>query len=132
MGVNYVISNDVVDAVMVVFSDRKKRRNTIYQITGPGPTTDAEVAKLLTEHYAADIEHMESGYHDYKNDVVERGLPDWLVRDSAAFEKMKASGVDELASSYTDDLKKLTGKKPETFRDYLTNKECMRPGLKFP
>jgi NAD(P)H dehydrogenase (quinone) len=132
MGVNYVSPNDVADAAMVVLLDRKKHRNTIYQITGPGPTTDADVARLLTEHYATPIEHIELGYHDYKKDVVERGLPDWLVRDSAAFEKMKASGVDELASSYTDDLKKLTGKKPETFKDYLTNKECMRPGLKFP
>jgi NAD(P)H dehydrogenase (quinone) len=132
MGVNYVSPNDVADAAMVVLLDRKKHRNTIYQITGPGPTTDADVAKLLTEHYATEIEHIELGYHDYKNDVVKRGLPDWLVRDSAAFEKMKASGVDELVSSYTDDFEKLTLKKPESFKDYLTNKTCMRPGLKFP
>jgi hypothetical protein len=75
---------------------------------------------------STDIEHIELGYHDYKNEVVEPGLPEWLVRDSAAF------GVDELASSYTDSFDKLTGKTPETFKDYLTNKECMRPGLKFP
>jgi hypothetical protein len=68
------------------------------------------------------IEHIELD----KTDVVERGLPDWLFRDSAAF------GVDELASSYTDDFDKSIGKKPGTFKDYLTNKECMRPGLKFP
>jgi NAD(P)H dehydrogenase (quinone) len=126
MGVNYVSPNDVADAAMVVLLDRKKHRNTIYQITGPGPTFDADVAKLLTEHYGTEIEHIELGYHDYEDDVVERGLPDWLVRDSAAF------GVDERASSYTDDFEKLTGKKPETFKDYLGHRECMRPGLKFP
>jgi NAD(P)H dehydrogenase (quinone) len=124
MGVNYVSPNDVADAAMVVLLDRKKYRNTIYQITGPGPTTDADVAKLLTEHYATPIEHIELGYHDYKKDVVERGLPDWLVRDSAAFEKMKARGVGELASSYTDDSKKLTGKKLETFKDYLATRNA--------
>jgi hypothetical protein len=59
-----------------------------------------ESQRLLTEHYGTGIEHIELGYHDYKNG----GLPDWLVRDSAAF------GVDELASSYTDDFDKLTGK----------------------
>ncbi len=41
-----------------------------------------------------------------------------MVRDSAAF------GVDELASSYTDDFEKVTGKKPETFEYYLGHKEC--------
>jgi hypothetical protein len=55
MGVNYVIFNEVVDAVMVVFLDRKKRRSTIYQITGPGPTTDADLAKLLPNHYKSAI-----------------------------------------------------------------------------
>jgi uncharacterized protein YbjT (DUF2867 family) len=131
MGVNYISPNDVADAAMVVLLDRKKHRNTVYELTGPGPTTDGEVAKLLTEHYGKDIEHVQLGYHDYKRNDKERGLPDWLIRDHAAFEKMKASGVDELASSYTDQLEKLTGKKPETFKEYLSNKECMRPGLKF-
>jgi hypothetical protein len=49
----------------------KLHRNTIHQITGPGPTINADVAKLLTEHYGTAIEHIELGYHDYKNDVVE-------------------------------------------------------------
>jgi NAD(P)H dehydrogenase (quinone) len=126
MGVNYMSPNDVADAAMVVLLDRKRHRNTIYQITVSCPTIDADVAKLLTEHYGTDIKHIELGYHDYKNDIKERRLPDWLVRDSAAF------GVDELASSYTDDFEKLIGKKPETFKDYLAHKECIRPGLKFP
>jgi hypothetical protein len=112
MGVNYVSPNDVADAAMIVRLNRKKHRNTIHQITGLGRITDADVSKLLTEHYGTDIEHIELGYHDYTNDVKERGLPDWLVRDSAAFEKTKASGVDELVSSYTDDVEKWTGKKP--------------------
>jgi hypothetical protein len=132
MGINYVSPNDVADATMVVLLDRKKHKNTIYQITGPGPTTDADVAKLLTEHYGTVIVHIGLGYRDYKNGVKGRGLPDWLVRDSAAFEKMKASGVDELDSLYTDVSEKLTGMTPETCKDYLANKECVSPGLKFP
>jgi hypothetical protein len=72
------------------------------------------------------------GYHDYEEDVKKRGLPEWLVKDSAALEKMKATGIDELPSSFTKDLEKLIGRKPETFREYITNKSAMRPGLKFP
>jgi NAD(P)H dehydrogenase (quinone) len=81
MGVNYISPNDVADAAMVIILDRKKHRNSIYEITGPGPTTDAQVAKLLTEHYGEEIEHIQLGYHDYKRNDKERGLPDWLSRD---------------------------------------------------
>jgi hypothetical protein len=69
------------------------------------------------------LEHIELEYHDCKNVVMERGLPDWVVRDSAPFEKMKTSGVDKLTSLYTDDFEKLTSKTLETFKDYLTDKE---------
>jgi NAD(P)H dehydrogenase (quinone) len=97
MGVNYVSPNDVADPAIVVLSDRKKHRNVIYQITGPGPgpTIDADVANLFMNHYGTDIKHIELGYHDCKNDVVERGLPDWSVRDSASF------GFDERTSFHT-------------------------------
>jgi hypothetical protein len=44
---------------------------------------------------------------------------------------MKASGVDILTSSYTDDVEKLTSKMPDTVEDHLTDKEYTRPGLKF-
>ena len=124
--------NDIADAAVVVLMDRKTHRNKVYNLSGPGPITDRQVSRLLTEFYGTDIQHIEMGYHDYKKDVKARGLPDWLVRDSAEFEKMKASGVDELSSSYSPDLEKIIGKKPETFKDYLQNKSCMRPGATFP
>lgn len=132
MGVNYVSPNDVADAALVVLLNRKEHRNKIYNLTGPGPITDAEVAKLLSKAYGTEIEHVSLGYHDYVKNVKARGLPTWLVKDSATFEKIKASGVDELKESYTKDLEKLIGRKPETFEGYLDNKESMRPGIKFP
>lgn len=132
MGVNYVSPNDVADAAVVVLLDRKNHRNKTYNLTGPGPTYDKDVAKLLSKAYGKEIEHVSLGYHDYKKDILQRKLPAWLVRDSAAFEKMKASGIDELRSSYTNDLVKLIGKTPETFADYLDNRNSQRPGLTFP
>jgi NAD(P)H dehydrogenase (quinone) len=65
-GVNYVSPNDVADAAIVVLSGRKKHRNVVYQINGAGPTIDADVAKLLTEHYGSDIDHIELEYFDYR------------------------------------------------------------------
>jgi nucleoside-diphosphate-sugar epimerase len=132
MGVNYVSPNDVADASVVVILNQKEHTNKIYNLTGAGPVFDKDVAVLLSKAYGTEIQHVSLGYHDYKNDIKARGLPNWLVKDSAAFEKMKASGIDEYASSYTEDLEKLIGKKPETFADYLENKNAQRPGLTFP
>jgi len=127
-----VSPNDVADAAVVVILNNKPHRNTVYNLTGPGPITDETVAKLLTQHYGTTIEYVELGYHAYKENARKRGLPEWQVKDAAAFERMKASGIDEVSASYTKDVEKITGMKPETFADYLNNKSCMRPGMTFP
>jgi len=132
MGVNYVSPNDVADAAMVVLMDRKTHRNKTYQLTANKPITDREVAKALSIACECEIEHIEMGYHDYVNSVKSRGLPSWLAKDTAACEKVKASGIDENPKIYTHDLEKLIGRKPESFLDYLRNKESQRPGKKLP
>lgn len=131
MGVNYVSPNDVADAAMVVLFNLKDHRNKTYNLTGRRAVKDSEVAKLLSKKYGTEIQHVQLGYHDYTNDVKARGLPSWLVKDSAEFERMKASGIDELASSYKKDLEILIGRKPETFDEYLDSTSTMRPGMKF-
>lgn len=132
MGVNYVSPNDVADAAVVVLLNQKPFRNKIYNLTGSGPTTDAEVAKLLCDSYGTKIEHVQLGFHDYRRSVEARGLPEWMARDVAAFERMKASGVDESSAAYTTDLQTIIGKRPESFKDYLSHKSSMRPGMVFP
>jgi len=101
-------------------------------LTGHAPIKDKEVAKLLSKFMGEEIQHVELGYHDFKAYMVKSGHPVWLVKDSAEFEKIKASGVDELGSSYTDDLERLTGKKPESFAEYLNNKEAMTSAWSWP
>ena len=131
MGVNYVSPNDVADAAIVVLMDRMTHRNKTYNLTAR-PITDREVAKQLSVAYQTPIEHIELGYHDYVQSVKSRGLPTWLSKDAAAFEKMKASGIDEELGIYTRDLEKLIGRKPESFVDYLRHTETQRPGKRFP
>ena len=132
MGVNYVSPNDVADAAVVCLVDREKHRNKTYNLSGPGPVRDSYVAKLFSEFYGFSIEHVALGYHEYLEYIQRLGHDEWLVMDSAALEKMKASGIDELASSYTNDLETIIGKKPETFADYLMNKESMSPAWSWP
>jgi uncharacterized protein YbjT (DUF2867 family) len=132
MGVNYVSPNDIADAAVVVLLNQTAHRNKVYNLTGPGPIYDSDVAKLLSKAYATEIQHIELGYHDYKKNIKSLGLPEWLVKDAAEMEKMKASGIDEFVSSYTNDIEKIIGKKPETFAEYLENKNSQRPGKTFP
>ena len=136
MGVNYVSPNDVADAAVVCVLHQGNYRNKVYNLTGAGPITDAQVAHLVSQRYQKEkgvaIQHIEMGYHAYKEDVRKRGMPEWEVKDAAAFERMKASGVDELPTSYTNDVEKIIGRKAETFEDYLNNVFAMRPGMTFP
>jgi len=132
MGVNYISPNDVADAAVVVLLNQKPYRNKICNLTGPGPTTDRHVVEVLSQRYDTPIEHVEMGYHDYKDSVQKRGLPHFMARDAAAFERMKAMGVDEDRNSYTQDLQKIIGKEPETIEDYLEHTSAMRPGMTFP
>jgi hypothetical protein len=118
IGVHYVIPNDVADVAMVVLLDRKNHRNTIYQITEVGPTIDAGVAKLLTEHYGTDIEHIEFGH---QNTRTTSWNEDFLTGWSETRQPLASTSL--LRRTLTT-LEKLTGKKPETFNDYLGHKKC--------
>ena len=77
------------------------------------------------------IQHVQLGYHEYHKDVLRRGIPEWMGRDAAQMERMKATGIDEHRDSYTKDLERLIGKPAESFEGYLSHKSCMRPGMKF-
>jgi hypothetical protein len=90
-----VSPNDAADAAMVVLFGPQNNSNTIYQITDLVPLLMLILPSCSRRH---GTESTLLGYYDHKDDVVERGLPDWLVRNSAAF------GVDERALSYTDDF----------------------------
>mmetsp|Transcript_279 Transcript_279/g.681 ORF Transcript_279/g.681 Transcript_279/m.681 type:complete len:360 (-) Transcript_279:462-1541(-) len=131
MGVDYVSPNDVADAAMVVLLHLKSHRNKVYNLTNIEPVTDRNVAKQLSKVYGTEIEHVELGYHDYVERLAARNIPSWMSKDAAAFEKMKASGIDEDGHNYYSDLANLIGRKPETFTQYLTNEKSQRPGKKF-
>lgn len=131
MGVDYVSPNDVADAAMVVLLNLKDHRNKVYNLTNVEPTTDRQVAAALSKAYGTKIQHIELGYHDYVEHLKTRKIPAWLAKDAAAFEKMKASGIDEDPHNYYSDMVKLVGRKPESFSAYLKNKASQRPGRKF-
>jgi hypothetical protein len=124
MGVDYVSPNDIAKAAVVSLVNRKQHRDKVYHLSGY-MITDKNVASWLSKFYHKEIEHIAIGYHEIEEEWKKRGFKEFLVKDLACFERVKASGEDEKGSNYTDDLEKITGKKPERFKEYLHDKASM-------
>ena len=85
-----------------------------YTLTGAAPITDEEVAKLLSIHLETPITYTEKPLTSF-------------TKDSAALERIKASGLEEDNKFIVGDFERLSGRKPETFDDYLMNIDTMTP-----
>lgn len=109
-GVNYVSPNDVADAAVHAILDKVHKRQA-YTFMGP-TTRDAEIAKLLTDKFETTISYVEKPTSFFDN-------------DTALLEKVKASGLEESFSH--GDTKKILGREPETFADYLLATDRMCP-----
>jgi hypothetical protein len=53
-----------------------------------------------------------------------------FTKNSAAIERIKASGLEEEKKFIKGDFERLAGRKPETFADYLMKEETMGPAEK--
>lgn len=113
-GVNYVSPNDVADVAVRCILDPKTHRRQGYTLTGAAPITDEEVANLLSIHLETPIAYTEKPLSCF-------------TTDSAALERIKASGLEEDVKFIRGDFERLSGRKPETFDDYLMNTHDMSP-----
>mmetsp|Transcript_3909 Transcript_3909/g.7555 ORF Transcript_3909/g.7555 Transcript_3909/m.7555 type:complete len:293 (+) Transcript_3909:239-1117(+) len=110
-GINYVSPTDVADVAVKAIFD-KTRKSHCYTLTGPTAITDDEVATSLSEQLGTKITYAESPL-------------DFFDEDTAAMEKIKATGLEEEFSQ--GNTKKVLGRDPETFQDYLKAIERMSP-----
>ena len=80
-----------------------------YTLTGTEAMTDEELARLLSTHFDTTITYIEKPLN-------------FFTANSASIEKLKASGVEETMNfPKGGDFERLSGRKPETFEDYLMN-----------
>ncbi|KAL7478849.1 hypothetical protein ACHAW6_004601 [Cyclotella cf. meneghiniana] len=113
-GVNYVSPNDVADVAVRAILDPKTHKRQGYTLTGATPITDEEVASLLSNHLETPVTY------------VDKPLT-FFSESSAAFETIKASGLEEENKFITGDFERISGRKPESFADYLIKEETMAP-----
>lgn len=111
-GVNYVSPNDVADIAVRAILDPKTHKRQGYTLTGSAPITDQEVATLLSAHLETPVTY------------VEKPLT-FFTKNSAAFEKIKASGLEEENKFIKGDFERISGRKPESFADYLLKEDTM-------
>lgn len=104
-GVNYVSPNDVADVVVKAIFEKSHKRQA-FTLTGPTAITDEEVAQLLSKLFGTKITYVEAPL-------------DFFDEDTAALERIKATGVEENANFVKHDFKNYIQRDPESFEDYL-------------
>lgn len=124
-GVNYISPNDVADVAVHVLLSPRRHYNKQYTLTGPEPIPNHQVADLLSKHLHRPIMYVDQPLHEFIREHKFGGDAAWVVRDLAAMENVKATGVEEKDSFATDDVATILGRKPESFREYLDRHETM-------
>lgn len=106
-----VATRDIAQAATVVLTEGPDRHaNKFYDITGPAPQSMAEIASDLGRAMGKDIEYRAQSMIDFKTD----------------FGATRADFLEYLTNSFytrcSPEFYNLTGSKPTSYYDYLTNK----------
>jgi uncharacterized protein YbjT (DUF2867 family) len=125
--VNYVSPNDVAEVAVRVLLERKSHSNKEYLLTGPESIIGQQVAYLLSEHLQKPIAYIDQPLEKYAQEMEHIGEASWVVRDLAAMEKIKASGIEEAKDFLSGDIEIILGRKPESFKEYLERTDTMTP-----
>ncbi len=109
--VNYVSPNDVADLAIKAILDKSHAREG-YNVLGPFPLMDVEVAALLSECLHTAITYVEKPIGFFE-------------KDTAALENIKGSGMEK--DFPRGDFKRVMNRSPQSFREYLKDKSRFSP-----
>lgn len=115
-----VAHEDIARVAVAVLQDPARHAGETYSLTGPEALTLTEMARLLTEVRGREVRfHDETVAEAYRSREV-YGAPDWQV-DAwvSTYSAIRAGELDGL----TDDVERLTGRRPMSLREYLAASE---------
>lgn len=99
--------------------------STVYDITGPAALTTAEIAATVSDVLGRPIELVHVSDEALVAGMVAAGLSEPMARIWASFDTATRFGK---FAKVTGDVEKLTGKRPQAFRDFLAeNKSLFLP-----
>ena len=122
--VSIVARADIAQAARAVLRDPAAHRNVIYELTGPEALTMAEIAETIS-----DVRGIPVTFHNETIDEAYQSrrayaAPDWQL--DAWVSTYTAIASNALAK-ISPDIEQLTGRKPTTFREYLSENPVRRP-----
>ena len=88
----------------------------VYQATGPASQTPAEIAATIGQVFGKKVEAVTVSQDQFNAALKGAGLPDFVVDAIGGIVAARASGLLDVV---THDIEYLTGRKAQTFADYL-------------
>jgi uncharacterized protein YbjT (DUF2867 family) len=115
-----VSHEDIAGVAVTVLQEPTRHAGQTYSLTGPEALTLAEIAGLLAEIRGREVRfHDETIEEAYQSREV-YGAPDWQVEAwVSTYLAIRAGEFDGV----TDDVERLTGRRPVSLRDYLAGSE---------
>ena len=113
-----VSHEDIARVAVAVLQEPTRHAGQTYSLTGPEALTLAEIAGLIAELRGRDVRfHDETVEEAYRSREV-YGAPDWQVEAwVSTYLAIRAGELDGV----TDDVERLTGRRPVSLRDYLAS-----------
>jgi uncharacterized protein YbjT (DUF2867 family) len=114
-GLSLVHCADLGDAIATVLTDPTHQFCT-HVLTGPAAPTYRDVATIISEETSRYVEVRDISPADAGQAARARGLSEWEADHLAEMLAMFATGASEYV---TDDLEKLTGRRPRSVADFV-------------
>lgn len=121
--IGYVARADAAAAAAAALASDFDGRRTL-DITGPAALTHTEVAAIVSEITGKPLTYIHVDVAAVIAGMVGAGIPEPIARILVSFDEGAARGEQDVVSTAVEDL---TGKKPQTVRDFLeANKASLR------
>jgi uncharacterized protein YbjT (DUF2867 family) len=117
--ISTVSVDDVAEVAFRVLTQRGHVGKT-YTITGPEAITFEQIAETLSEVVARPVRYVEVPFDSARQMMVDEGQPDWMADNLVAMMKTWAQGE---RSPITMDVKRVTGHRPTSIREFLTRNQ---------
>lgn len=114
-----VAQSDVAASAVAILRKPADHAGRAYELTGPEAFTFAEAAAMMTELTPATVRFEDETHEEALASRAHYGAPTWLVEAWVSTYTAIARG--EMAD-ITDDVERLTGRRPVSFRELLTAK----------
>ncbi|WP_111732930.1 SDR family oxidoreductase [Roseovarius amoyensis] len=100
--------------------------SSVRDITGPQAVTQTEIAQVLSEIAGKEIPYVPITRGALVAAMVENGLPEFMADVFSSFDVAIAEGYLDVTTS---DVEALTGRKPQSVRDFLLANKAALTGL---